>query len=271
MRPNAPTGKEDAQYIEARCRHLRPEALMPADMPLPPHGTADPRNVAHKMVVPVETRQSVREADTRQHERHELRLSPSDATGRHELSLRVVSQPDAQSGGSAERPGGATGAGENGPPATQITFHTHGLQNAHALMRQWQETHKSEQLSRQRQMQSQAAAQHAGGGHGGHGGSRAERYQQAAAALAHSQAQAHGGRPNSRGPPHMPSSMAASFGLSAEDLNSHAGLASPMGLGQAVGGSMPVPRGRSPMGAHAGRPGQPGNAAQQQYFGQWKQ
>ena len=202
----------------------------------------------------------------RQHERHELRLSPRTRPDA-ELSLRVVSQPDAQSG-SAEQPGGATGAGERTSSDADHVPHPWPAERARvdaavagdAQERAAQPPAADAEPGRRpacwRRPRRHGGSQRSGTSGGGCPG--------------HSQA---GARQAAQlwGPPHMPSSMAASFGLSAEDLNSHAGLASPMGLGQAVGGSMPVPRGRSPMGAHAGRPGQPGNAAQQQYFGQWKQ
>jgi len=236
----------DDEAVEARCQGLRPEALLPRNMPLPVHGTNDPLNISKTLVVPIEHRQppnAVHELETR----HELHMAPADMTGRHRLQLQVCDyidgQPVSTDGGSPSQ-------------RTQLVFFAQGSSHAHALMRQWELTHRYEQRTRaqqqqqqqqrqqhhhhqhhqqQQQQQQQAMNGNQGGGrdrfHGGHNHSQAQAHHALATAAAAAQAGSRHGIPQQT---YTPSDA----------------LSSPMGLAQAVGGmAMPMQqqRGRSPL------------------------
>ena len=251
LRENLPPPPHDP-HVEARCRGLRPEHLLPSELPLPLHVAADPLNVSKTLTLGVESRQSLREAEAR-HERHELRLQPSDASGRHQMSLIIADERF------DERPG----ASNDDAPHAQITFHTHGSDSAHALMRQWQQTHLHEQrAARQRaaavanpQAHGRGAdryAAHAGALHATGLGAHAPASGANARGVARGQSPTAAGGANRATPPMMQRSGSGGAGnpmqlpramqaevnavglgaccFSAEDF-AH-GLASPMGLGQ---------------------------------------
>jgi len=68
---------------------------------------------------------------------HELRLGPSDVTGRYQLRLTIVEQPA----------GPETECSPDEPAPTAFTFHAHDASFAHSLMAQWKRVHTQEQAS----------------------------------------------------------------------------------------------------------------------------
>ena len=231
------------------------------------------------VVAQVESRQSLRESDGR-HEKHELRLNPSDATGRHQMSLIIADDQEA-----AER---NEARGES--PIAQITFHTHGSQSAHALMRQWEDTHRHEQRAA-RQRAQQASQQSQQGGRGGErqyppghpnagSGHQMQRGNtrtspnaaagNAAPAASRNtppmmQRQGSGNSGNLQMPRAMQAEMQAAQAaggnmmFSGDDFSAH-GLASPMGLGQMAG--LPAPPQQMQQMGGQGQQGQRGGVNQ---------
>ena len=88
---------------------------------------------------------------------HELRLGPSDVTGRYQLRLTIVEQPA----------GPETECSPDEPAPTAFTFHAHDASFAHSLMAQWKRVHTLEQRALERKASQlhhhQQAASIAGG------------------------------------------------------------------------------------------------------------